>query len=276
MRWTAWIGVLFLAATAFAAPPDAHPFRVRIQSDLKITASGSEQNVAAETELHYAWTRSGSEKLLSFSSLQVKLKADGEVALDSFLSRSQMRNITPAGKTEVAFEKAPPAAQEILRDTFGPPLCRIEIDAKQGTELGRKIVAGPGAKSSIENGMIENALLFHPPYFADRDSWQIERRFSMGAGGYADGTLTYTKSADEPNVFVIRGELTNPLFQPAAGQGVKDAKYVVNGKQIFDAERRAWSVGEMTADVSFTILEGEEPAGSAAGVIRLEFERTTK
>ncbi len=159
-------------------------------------------------------------KLLSFSSLQVKVKADGdEVALDSFLSRSQMRNITPAGRREVAFEKAPPAAQEILRDTFGPTLCRIEIRSEAGDRTRPQGRGRPGAMSSLEKRhdrkrvAVPPAVLRRSRKLAGRTSLQYGRR------RLRERKRSLTPSRQRgPNVFLITGELINPLFQPAAGR----------------------------------------------------------
>lgn len=188
---------MLIPALAIAAAADkevAHSFRVTIASQSDMEIQGQRQKLDGDTELHYTWRRGVRERALSFDTLTVKLKVDGKELMNTSMSRAKVVNIRQAEKDEVLLENAPEQAKKILQDSFGAPVCKLQVD-ESGNEVKREVVAGPGAKALIDQGMIANALLFHPTFPVGKDEWEADREIPMGNGGYAKGKVTYTKRA---------------------------------------------------------------------------------
>lgn len=159
------LAVLLISVFAMAADTDkeaAHFFNIKIASNVDMEIQGKKQKLDADTELHYTWKRSGRERALSFESALVRANMDGKQLMNIFMSRAKFTN-TEQGKTDVVpVENAPEELKKMLQDSFDVPVCKCQVD-ENGREVKRTIVAGPGAKALIDNGMIANAILFHPP-----------------------------------------------------------------------------------------------------------------
>lgn len=163
-------GVLSLAtATAAAADKDiSHAFKITIASTTDKEVEGKKQTGTGDTEFHYTWRHRGRERVLIFDSVRIKGTTDGKQLMDFFMNRAKIVNSEQGKTKEVLFENAPTRMKQMLQDSFGVPLCVLEVD-ENGKEVKRTVVAGPGAQVLVDNGMIANALLFHPQYLGDRD-----------------------------------------------------------------------------------------------------------
>jgi hypothetical protein len=231
-----YLGVVLIGTFAVAAEPDkevAHQFKFTITANLEMDVQGKKQKVVGDTEANYKWTRNSRERILSFNSVSVKVNVDGKQMMNTFMSRAKVTN-TADGKTDtVPVENAPEQLKTMLEDSFGVPICKLKLDEK-GKEVKRTVVAGPGAKDFIDNGMIANALLFHPPVVRDQDEWQAAAEVSMGNGGYARGKLTYKKedTGKGGESFKVSGTLTNDGFKKLGTQlTIRKVNYIVRGKQ---------------------------------------------
>lgn len=272
------LAMLLIAAPAVAAAADkevAHSFQVTIVGQLDMEVQGQKQKVDGDTELRYTWRRSGQERTLSFDAMALKLQVDGKEQMNTSMSRAKVVNIRQGEKSEVLFENAPEQAKKILQDSFGAPVCKLQVD-ESGKEVKREVVAGPGAQSLIvDPGMIANAVLFHPPFPVGKDEWEADTEVTMGKSGYAKGKLTYTKVAggNKRQTVKVSGTLTNDSSkQPGTQQGVSGARYIVRGEQTYDPAQQEWVSGELTMDVSFQMTSDDKPIGSAKGQMTLSFE----
>jgi hypothetical protein len=269
-----YVVALLVGTRALAADLDQatqHSFKISIASKVDMDIQGKVQKLDADTDLYYTWKRAGLERVLGFDSMQVKVNADGKPLMDTFMSREKFTN-TDQGKTdEVPFEKAPDALKNILQDSFGVPVCKLDVD-DNGKEKKRTVVAGPGAKDLIDNGTIANAVLFHPPYFRNQDEWQADAEISMGNGGYAKGKLTYKKTPG--GAIKVSGVLANDAYkQPGTPLTVKNARYVVSGEQTYDAAQQEWATGKFAINLSFQFVADDKAIGSAKGTMTIGFEK---
>jgi hypothetical protein len=259
-------------APAFAAER-SHSFKLRIVAVIDVETQGKNQKVDADTVLKYTWKQRGGERALHFDSALVKAKKDGDPFMDTFMSRARVTN-TEAGKTtEVSLENAPGELKQMMQDSFGVPLCKLRVD-ETGKEVKREIVAGPGAKTLLEQGMIANARLFHPPFVPGKDEWSAATEVSMGNGGFAKGELTYKKGvrARGRQVVKVSGTLTNDGFKsPDTMLTFKNVKYVVSGEQTYDPSAGEWVSGKLLINVLFQLTR-DALVGSAKGNMVLSFD----
>jgi hypothetical protein len=125
----------------------------------------------------------------------------------------------------------------------------------------------------VDNGLIAGARLFHVKFPATERQWNAPNEVSMGNGGFARGTLTYAKtgtSASGQTVVKVSGTLVNNLFQPPGkSPAVKNARYVVTGKQTYDSAAGEWTSGDLSIDLSFDLEMDGKLASSAKGVMRV-------
>ncbi|UCH93498.1 MAG: hypothetical protein JSV88_24945 [Candidatus Aminicenantes bacterium] len=250
-------------------------YQIRITSRMTMKIQGLEQKLEADTTLRYTWKRSDQESTLIFDAAHVKAKKNGQELMNTFMSREKLRNISKGETEEVRLEDAAEDLKNMLQDSFGVPVCKLVVD-KSGKEIKRTIVAGPGAKTLIENGMIANALLFHTRFPENQHEWQASSEVSMGNGGYARGKLTYLKQTNGKagqTIVKVSGILLNDDFrQPGTKLTIKAARYVVSGNQTYDLALREWISGKLSFEVSFLMESNDKPLGSAEGMILVILE----
>jgi hypothetical protein len=280
LRWIGAVALLVLLAGAFAGAAEGdkegvHRFKVVIESGINMDVQGTKQKIDADTELKYTWKRSGPERTLNLDAVRVKVEKDGKPLMNTFMSRAKVVNTQEGKANEVPFNDAPADLKTLLRDSFDAALCKIEVD-KSGKEVKRTMMAGPGAKTLVDNGMIANAQLFHAPFHADQDEWQADNEVSMGNGGYAKGKLTYKKvpGGKGGQAVQVSGILTSDAVkQPGTPLTVKDARYVVSGEQTYDPEQREWVSGKLKMGVSFQMASDDKPIGSAKGTMNVTLHK---
>lgn len=254
------------------APKDASEarFKVSVQAKLTMTINGQNEKIEANAAFEYTWKRDGQVKTLVVDGAEVRAIVGGTELMNARMSRAGFNDIKD-GKT-VKLEDAPDQLKKLLTDSFGTPVCKLELDAI-GKEAKRTILAGPGASQMIDSGMIANALLFHPWYPADQNEWQANMEVSSGQG-LASGQATYTKipGGKGGQAVKVSGTLTADGVKGPNGLTVKDGKYVVTGEQTYDPARKEWIAGKMTMDVSFKMFQGNTAIGTAKGPLLLNFE----
>src|SRR5262249_2506532 len=132
------------------------------------------------------------------------------------------------------FEDAPEAAKDMLKDSFGVPLCKIVLD-KDGRETKRSFTAGPGAKLVLDLGLIATVRLFHAPFPAAQNKWKAPGEVPRGTPGcYARGELIYEKarrSRSGQTTVKVTGALSGDGAKIPAGGQFRKARYEIKGEQ---------------------------------------------
>lgn len=272
------LATFLLATTAQAVEPvkeTSQAFKLGVASQMDSDLQGQKQKIGTSLDLRYQWQRDGQEKSLAFRSLQLQVSVNGQESLSTFMSRAKFVR-TEKGKTdEVKAENAPEPLRKLLQDSFDVPVCKLQVD-QNGKEVKRTLLAGPGAKSLVDNNLIANALLFHPPFPQDKSEWEADSEVSMGEGGSAKGKLSYQKVASDKGVQLVKvsGKLMNDSFQrPGTPLTIKDSIYVVSGEQTYDLAQQEWVSGKLTMRVSFKMTMGEKLVGTATGTMIASLEK---
>lgn len=264
--------VLIAGATAGDQPnPKQTAFKVTVQSNLNMNL-GQNLDIVAETEFRYTWKQDKQVRTLQVDLAQVKSTAGGQEQINARMTRTSFTDFSGGTTKEVKAEDGPPQLKRLLTDSFGSPLCKLEVDAT-GKELKRTIVAGPGAKQLIDSGMIANTTLFHPWYATDQDEWEAPMEISAGFT-IVSGKVKYTKIPGGKGSQATKVAGTLPLdgVKGPGGLLIKNGKYTVTGEQTYDPTRGEWIDGKLTMEVSFKLHEGDKPIGSASGTMNLKFE----
>lgn len=273
--------ILILMSGNFLAafqPLQSHSFKLTIEGDLIVSGNGVNEKINADTVLRYTWTSEGKHRSLALDSLQVKATGNGKTMIDSFMSREKFVNSTDGATDEIMAESAPAELKAILVDSFGESVCKLEVDDDL-KEIKRELTAKGGAKTLIDQGMIANAILFHPPHYQNRNEWNSPAEISMGNGGYVAGDLTYKKVEESDGVkrYSVTGTLTNPgLKLPGQPIEIKNATYVIKGEQAFDLEKKEWQNGRLEIEVSYDLNSGGKIVAETAGEMIINFELVPK
>lgn len=249
--------------------PMARKYEVTLVSRLTMQGvDGKAQAIEADAWFVYTWQCRPGERVLVLHSQGVKVTIDGRAQTEGLIERSRFRWKQGFETTDVPFEKAPPEIQNMLRDSYETPLCRLTVDDR-GNVTGETVTAGPGAEAAVKNGAIANCRLLHPPFRRGKRAWMAPAKVSMGDGNYAAGELTY-----QAGPAVARGEAAGRIPVDVSGTltgggtvgptGIRNARYVVRGSQTFDPGRGRWVDGSLTLDTSFdTHLHGKKIASNS-------------
>ncbi|HTN74302.1 MAG TPA: hypothetical protein VL096_03615 [Pirellulaceae bacterium] len=271
------LSLLPLAGAQAADPQPKYWNDVQIVATMAIKVEATNQDMVADTMYRYAWLPEDKTESLIVDYQQVKVAVNKNVLLDSLLTRDKLVELKAGAKVSTPIAELPPAVQARLKAAYGTPLCKRTLD-ENGLEIKREVVAGPDAKLMIDNGVITNALLFHPPFYADKSKWESPLEFSMGNGGFAKGKLTYVL---EPNsdpkqpVFKVYGSaaLASHRQPGPVVMFAKDAAYEITGEQTYDTATKQWISGKMKVEISFRLDTEEKEIGSAAGNMDITFKR---
>jgi hypothetical protein len=261
-----------MGANVIAGGETTNSFKVALASKLTMEVGGVKKKIDADTEYRYTWKRKGGEHTLSMDLIGLRVVVDGNEVSKTTMARRKIATVTNGELKEIPFEDAPPPLKSLMQDTFETPICILEFD-DAGKETKRKVVAGPGAKALVENGQIENALIFHPPFFKDKDKWDAPCSISMGNGGFVRGPLTYEKNGDAVKVSGILTIKNQKLNGPVVA---KDVRYIIKGQQKFDVKRMEWASGNLTIDVTMVLSAENQPDINSKGVIEINFENLPK
>jgi hypothetical protein len=277
--WTSLLTMILLGSQPrdahLGVTETAHAFKITIMAKSTMNNEGKKQSLDTWTEIRYTWKRKGRERTLFQDELKLQIKINGEEFVNSSISRDRAV-FREKGKDDVdfLFENAPEALKKTLQDSFGAPLCRLEVD-EYGKEIKRTILAGPGAKDAVQNGIIANALLFHPPFFPDKDNWVAEREVSIGRGGSVKGNISYKKVPGEKGKRTVKvsGTLKNEGFRPPGAPATARNIHKVSGEQTFDLGEKEWVAGKLTMAVSIEFTADGKPIGSGQSTMTVTFEK---
>jgi len=275
-RFVGAAALVFIPMGACATAADKEQnrsFKVTLESRMEMATKSIKHQMDADSVIDYTWKRQGNERTLIFDSVLLKVREDGKQSMNTFMSRAKFANTKDDQTKEVLFEKAPDQLKKLLRDCFDAPVCKLQLD-ESGKEVKRTVVAGPGAKVLVENGVIANALLFHPPYMGGQKKWSAPAEITMGNGGFAKGELTYEVAGGKNGqAFKVSGTLSKDKYKlPDGPLTIENAKYLVSGQQNYDPAQREWVSGKLKIDVSFEMTDGDKSVASAKGTIVASFE----
>lgn len=267
-----------IGAEAQAPEPDVevpHSYKMRIVSKLTSKPEGKKQNFDLDTQLLYTWRHKGSQRTLFYDGIKLKVKIDGEETINTALSREKLLSKVKGGENvKFSLENAPEQQKKMLMDTFGAPLCRLEMD-ENGKEIKRTMVAGPGAQAFVESGAIGNTRLFHAPFFNDKEKWESEQEVGVGNGGSVTGNLSYEKGSSEKGKQIVKvsGTLKNDGIRPPGAPLTTRNVSKVRGNQTFDLTQKDWVSGELTMELFIEFSDAGKIVNSAEGTMVVTFEK---
>jgi hypothetical protein len=277
------LALLAPAESARGAAPAPAPadrtthFTLHIVGAVTLPISGQVERLDSDALEQYAWTVKGSHRTLSSDLTHVQLTVNGKTTTNLTMSAHRLAEAGPDGKVkELDLEHAPVRLKALLAQAFDSPLLDFEVDAN-GRELpGTRKVLGAGAGKAMQSSLL-NGVLMHPPYFPDKKQWQAPAKVSAGPDTATEGTLTYTRIADEAGLptFEVEGTLTHDApAQPRGPITQRNLKHIVKGKQSYDPALGEWVVGTWSVTASFDMFENEKKAATAKGTMKVEFKRT--
>lgn len=269
------VGLLVLSGTRSATADETQHFRINIDSTIDMEITGKKQNVTALTELAYQWRKDAKGRTLFLDSTFVKAEMNGQPLMNTLTNAEKFLETKGDKKTEILINDANDELKKILVDSYTAPICVLTVDAS-GAETERSIVAKEGAKSQIDNGIIANCTMFHPPYFADKQEWERQTEFSAGNGAYVKGNLLYKKGEKTATgqKVTFSGTLTNPGYlRPGTPLKMENNIYKISGEQTYDPASKEYVSGKLVIDVSFDLSVSDKAIGNAKGKMNLTFNR---
>lgn len=259
---------VFMAGRPAWAEERAYSLSVVAKVDLKAPNQPKPQGLVVETLENYALEQHDETVTVIINGLHVKMVNDGKVVKDNEMSREEA--VFQEGgqpKQTFPYEKAPASLKQVM-DRFGKPVARIKLD-ETGAETSRELLVEKNS-TLVESGVIDNALIFHPPFPEDKEEWEAPVRFSIGGGQYAQGTLKYKKEGKglkDTEKVSVSGELK---AEGKIGVGeVKNGTYKLEGSEIYDRSKSAWVSGQLTAEMNLEVLADGQPAGAVEGTMTL-------
>ena len=293
-RWTpSWACSIAIASltTTIGVCADAdnkviHKFLFSINSKLENNVGGESVKMTADSKLAYTLQHQGNEVVLFCDSVAVKVTQDGKEQSEYQMSRDRFL-AKDKGKTtiDVKEKEANERLREMLRDSFGSMLCKIQVD-DDGREVNRTIVARPGAKSLVDNGSIDSMRFFHSVFFGDKERWKSSRQVGVGNGALVKGDLSFEKvlsqkrenGKEASQVQVkVSGVLKNDGFKtPDAPVNLKSTALLrIKKEQVFDRKLKEWVSGELVGRLSMEFYEGDKKVGTGAGTMLIKLELRT-
>jgi hypothetical protein len=232
----------------------------------------------SDAESAYAWTVRGGQRTLSYDRTHVAVKVNGKTNMDVTMSAKRFVQVREDGTVaDVDVERAPERMRTALSSTYETPLAKIAVDANgREVEGSRAIVATGAGRAMLESGALANAMLMHPPYFADKNQWQAPAAISIGGPNTSEGLLTYTRVADENGLptYAVAGTLVRDAVAKAGSPFTdKNFKQVVKGKQSYDPALGEWVVGTWSIDNSFDVFSKDKRVASTTGTIKVDFQK---
>ncbi|MFO0883746.1 MAG: hypothetical protein U0894_06085 [Pirellulales bacterium] len=269
------VGLLVLSGAHSVYADETQHFQINIDSTIDMEITGKKQNVTALTELAYQWRKDSKGRTLFLDSTFVKADMNGQPLLNTLTNAEKFLETKGDKKTEILINDANDELKKILVDSYTAPICVLTVDAS-GAETERSIVAKEGAKSQIENGIVANCTMFHPPYFADKQEWERQTEFSAGNGAYVKGNLLYKKGEKTAagQKVTFSGTLTNPGYlRPGTPLKMENNIYKISGEQTYDPASKEYVLGKLVIDISFDLSVSDKPIGNAKGKMNLTFKR---
>ena len=207
--------------------------------------------------------------------LVVRAKIDGKTQMDTKMSREKFVDRSRGAEMATSLEEAPAPLRRILEDSFGVPICPLSTNAQKNWKI--ELVAGPGASMLTQQGMVENALMFHPRYEPEAKIWKHVGKMSVGHDCFSEGELTLQRNGMEGSrtTVAMSGLLQREAFPLPNGVGkLVDISHDVQGELVYDAKLKEWVSGALTLKVSFGMdIRGAGGVAKNSGTMKLRFKR---
>ena len=251
----------------------ATTFQLSIGSTMDMQVENTPQKLNTETDLKYIWERpEPGKRVLSLQQTGVRVFLNGKTTLNTIMNQYGTATVENGKSKTTPTADTSDEVKLMLTDSYSAPLVILDVN-EQGEVLKQEVVAKPGAKSQVDNGMITNCSLFHAPFFVDKEKFDRNIEISMGNGGFAKGTVTYRRAKDyDPKSpkLTVSGKATKDKFQPSSANPamtLRNAVYDISGEQQFDPELGEWVAGTITMKVSFQLFSEEKAVGQADGTM---------
>jgi hypothetical protein len=142
---------------AIAAEADAevvHSFKMTLVSRVTMEIEGKKQPMTANTEVRYRWRRKEREHSLSIESVFMRADLDGREMMNAFMSRAKFIGVKLGRTNEIATESAPNGLKKILQDSFGVPLCVLQVDEQLTMDVANHMVTQEKAVGSTQGTIV--------------------------------------------------------------------------------------------------------------------------
>jgi hypothetical protein len=259
-----------LAICGARAIGDELPYRLVTDSEIQVKSPAQPKGsqMTSRMVLRYDLGRTGDLEEVTIRGMEVKVSLEGRTMMNSRMDRGGARfQEGGPSATDVPYDRAPDPLKKMLSQ-FDVPAARFSLDA-EGGEIGREILL-QGDSSLVENGVVDNARLFHVRFPSGKTEWESPGKLSMGTGHFAQGTLKYVKEAADEQGLVrvsVSGELKAD-GKIAEGE-VRNGVYRVSGHQVYDPSRSCWTSGQLEVNVTLDMVAAGQDAGSATGLIKI-------
>lgn len=239
-------------------------FVLQIRSTTSSELFGKKGNSEGTENLRYLLKQKGREVTVLFEEIAIQ-RSD----LSVHMTRDKFTDRMKGQVFERTADSTPMDIKTILHDTLNTPICKLELDDKGG-EVRRTVLAGPGAKSLLERGLLAHALFFHVRSPLGKDVWQADNEIGLGKGIFAKGKLTYEKVKEQPTGGQVKVKVAGQI--PYTGTGfISRATLGIRGEQTYDLLSHRWIAGEM----DITIISHYELEGRAIGFVKNRLKMTT-
>jgi hypothetical protein len=268
--------ILFFVASAVSAQmfgiQQIDHFSVTITSDIKamyVDKTENEKDYALGGQTTYYYTTNKDNEVVTYSldSLQVKTTVDQKITFQMSMDSAKVSSyrLRTDDIETVPVDQLPEGMKKQVQDSFSVPLFQ-----RTGDEI--TILAQEGAQNLLDNGLVQNLILFHPTY-KEETSWTVPCQISMGNGGYAKGDLTYEVSQKEnfQIVFSVKGTLQPDLEKKPVS--IKTGFYKVQGTHTYNVNTDTWVKGNLSIQVQYVMNLDNAPYLQAKGMMDVTFQK---
>lgn len=269
-----------VAQDKVTAPKDASESRYLVKLASKMTMNVGQApatKIDADTGFYYRHWDTNSEKWLGMDGMSVTAKVGGVVRSRMQMSKDKMVNVGPDGIEQITKPEDDPQVADMLSQAFGLPCYKLKKSGKGELSDGKYLVelgAGP-----INQDVIANMLLFHPPDPQSKKQFNSPTKMATGMNGFAEGNLMYKLLGGKGNErkYSVAGKLKfENLEKPGAPVVAKQGTYDVTGEQTFNTETKRWSSGKLTFKISMDMEIQRTINASSTGVIVATMSEQTK
>ena len=246
-------------------------FVVSIKSDFDMEFEGRTQKLLAKAALSYTLKREKNTITLQFDNTDLVVSLNNEVMMSAVMNKELFNNRVE--KTITKVEDASAALKKMLKDSYGTPIYQFEVDENQEETKG-KSVARTGANEMIRNGQIENARLFHQPFYASKKTWKAPGKVSIGNGNYAKGELTFEKQKAKGDLIPVKVSGKLKATGKQNGLDIKDGNYEITGVQNFNTKTNEFESGQHDCKVSFKLYQGAQKVAESTGTMTITLKKT--
>jgi hypothetical protein len=263
------------AAWVYSASAGAQEPAVEYKFKFSMSTRGEKPGeLDSDVSFTYRHQRSKNDLTILLDGVSLKVQLGDELQTEVRMSREGIyQKEKNKATTDIKLADAPPKLKQLLEESFGAPICQIQLDPS-GKELKRAIVAGPAAKSLIENGMIANLRFLHPPPPANEARWTHANAVSVGQGRLAEGPLTYEKTKQDGGkvTVAVNGTLASEWGDARLPDFKAHARYVLTGEQVYDQQLREWVSASLSGKVIINTSVKDEKKFSKTGDMRITLE----